>query len=647
ISILSEDHKILQSDIKHFFDEIDINILLEKLRAQGISARTIGLIEKFLNIITREGTLQIVPQGTFLAPFLANIYLIQFDTYIRENGAVHYFRYVDDFVAILKPDQNVNDFFNNMENLLENEFKLKLHTPTTDILSEDFKKAYMGELTPQVKEKFKEEYKKQVYGETKFVERLIKSREQDLSSFLQILILYTLNNESRISQKQLIKHTQSFLTFWRGTFTEYSSSIEIERIACKILDFNMLVNNNTIRLFMSIMLETNKGNFSNSLTRLLKRENQIFIDSFLSLLPYYVKNKIFETNSSLFEILRYYKENLDLDYISKIQIAMIVLLSEDMDLIYEFNESIFRNYIIFGYQVLHKIENIPNEGRNVITYHQFLNGLNSVDFNECRLILQSYKIINFLNVQEDFFNYCHHEHIITKITSDWTLTYLFVQLLIFCNGLKYNFNNLLDSRDSSTIEMVEKILYEFLNSNLHDLGLSSLDYYNMLNTYNNYFSGWLISEGIRMKLRLKVVEYFSEYGLLCNYPFVITYSYLHFLEERPSIIKEIHSNVDSLTSRGNLNPNNFEESKILIKECFGNKTMITDITYNEEKKELLIEYQIRRGFQPLKDYIDNPDASILQITLNLIDHIKNFKNKTNLPFSFLNLHNIYMFLDHL
>jgi len=642
ISILSEEHKILKSDIKQYFDEIDVNILLEKLRAQGISARTIDLIEKFLNISTKEGRLQIVPQGTFLAPFLANIYLIQFDTYIREKGVVHYFRYIDDFVTILRPDQNVNDFFSNLENLLENEFKLRLHPPTTDILSEDFKKAYMGELTPQVKEKFKEEYKKQVYGETKFVERLIKSRELDLSSFLQILLLYTLKNESKISQKQLIKYTQSFLTFWRETFTEYSSSIEIERIACKILDFNMLINNNTIRLFISIMLETNRGNFSNSLIRLLKRQNQIFIDSFLSLLPYYVKNKIFETNSALFEILRYYKENLELDYISKIQIALIVLLSEDVDLIYDFNETTFRNYIIFGYQVLHKLEKIPNEGRNVITYHQLINGLNSIDLNECILILRSYKIINYLKVQEDFFNYCSSKGFFTKITSNQTLTYLFVRLLIFCNGLKFNFSNLLDSRDSFTIKMVEKILYEFLNSSLDDLGLASLDYYNMLNTYINYFSGWAISEDIRMKLRMKVVKYFSEYGLLGNYPFAITYPYLHFLEERPTIIKEIHSNVDSLTSRGNLNINNFEESKPFIKECFGNKTMITDIIINDDKKELIIEYQIRNGFHPLKEYINNPDASILQIILKLIEHLKNFKKKTDLPFLFLNLHNIYI-----
>ena len=53
--------------------------------------------------------------GTAVAPLLANIYMfIEEAKILRRNSHILYYRYIDDIIAIFKPDQQINQFFDSI-----------------------------------------------------------------------------------------------------------------------------------------------------------------------------------------------------------------------------------------------------------------------------------------------------------------------------------------------------------------------------------------------------------------------------------------------------------------------------------------------------------------------------------------------------
>ena len=82
----------IEGDIKGFFDNIDHNVLVSILRERISDERFLRLIRKFLNAGYVEDwkynkTYSGTPQGGIISPILANIYLDQFDKYIKEYAA--------------------------------------------------------------------------------------------------------------------------------------------------------------------------------------------------------------------------------------------------------------------------------------------------------------------------------------------------------------------------------------------------------------------------------------------------------------------------------------------------------------------------------------------------------------------------------
>ena len=79
----------IEGDIKSFFDEIDHNVLIDILRQRIDDERFLRLIRKFLNAGYIEDwqyhkTYSGTPQGGVISPILANVYLDQFDKYIKQ-----------------------------------------------------------------------------------------------------------------------------------------------------------------------------------------------------------------------------------------------------------------------------------------------------------------------------------------------------------------------------------------------------------------------------------------------------------------------------------------------------------------------------------------------------------------------------------
>lgn len=100
-------HWVLDADIRSFFDSIDQNLLLEKLkRWLGAASPLLHWIEQWLVGPVWDGaTLGVVrrgvPQGSPLSPLLSNYYLDDFDRRLRAAG-IQFVRYADDFLVLAR-----------------------------------------------------------------------------------------------------------------------------------------------------------------------------------------------------------------------------------------------------------------------------------------------------------------------------------------------------------------------------------------------------------------------------------------------------------------------------------------------------------------------------------------------------------------
>lgn len=79
----------IEGDIKGFFDNIDHNVLINILAKRISDERFLRLIRKFLNAgyveeWTFHNTYSGTPQGGIISPILANIYLDEFDKYMKK-----------------------------------------------------------------------------------------------------------------------------------------------------------------------------------------------------------------------------------------------------------------------------------------------------------------------------------------------------------------------------------------------------------------------------------------------------------------------------------------------------------------------------------------------------------------------------------
>lgn len=93
--------KVLDVDLKAYFDNICHHIMLEKVAERVEDARVVRLVKVIIKTNGRRG----VPQGGVLSPLLANIYLNEIDELfekaaakVRRNGygAIDYCRFADD-----------------------------------------------------------------------------------------------------------------------------------------------------------------------------------------------------------------------------------------------------------------------------------------------------------------------------------------------------------------------------------------------------------------------------------------------------------------------------------------------------------------------------------------------------------------------
>ncbi len=124
---------VLKADVRHYFNTIDHNVLINILRKKIKDEDLIELIRIVLHNFQDKQKGKGLPLGNYTSQFFANIYLNNLDYFVKHRlKAKYYIRYVDDFVILHKDKKALVDYLDKIEKYLMF-LKLKLHPDKSEI----------------------------------------------------------------------------------------------------------------------------------------------------------------------------------------------------------------------------------------------------------------------------------------------------------------------------------------------------------------------------------------------------------------------------------------------------------------------------------------------------------------------------------
>lgn len=126
---------VLKADIKHYFDTVDHEVLLNIIERQIKDKKVIWLIQQILNNFDSTTKGKGMPLGNLTSQFFANIYLNELDQFVKHKlKAKYYIRYVDDFVILHNNKNVLEDHKQKIKEYLNNDLKLTLHPAKSRII---------------------------------------------------------------------------------------------------------------------------------------------------------------------------------------------------------------------------------------------------------------------------------------------------------------------------------------------------------------------------------------------------------------------------------------------------------------------------------------------------------------------------------
>ncbi len=119
---------VLKCDIKKFFHSIDQQILLRILQKYIPDKNIINLLRKIITSFNYSKKGLGLPLGNLTSQIFANIYMNEFDQFIKHKLKIKYYiRYADDFV-ILSDDKNyLENIISLIKDFLKNDLNLEMH----------------------------------------------------------------------------------------------------------------------------------------------------------------------------------------------------------------------------------------------------------------------------------------------------------------------------------------------------------------------------------------------------------------------------------------------------------------------------------------------------------------------------------------
>jgi len=129
---LTSEGYCLKADIKHYFQEVNREILLDLIKKKIQCKETLNLIWKILNNFEgKKG----MPLGNLTSQFFANVYLNELDYFVKHKLRVKYYlRYVDDFVILHSSKDQLEKWKKEIKKFLKEELELELHPNKSKII---------------------------------------------------------------------------------------------------------------------------------------------------------------------------------------------------------------------------------------------------------------------------------------------------------------------------------------------------------------------------------------------------------------------------------------------------------------------------------------------------------------------------------
>jgi group II intron reverse transcriptase/maturase len=133
---------VLRADVKHYFDEIPHDKLIQRFSEKIKDEQLIALVRQWM--LTGDGDMPVgdgrgIPQGSAVSPLLSNIYLDRFDEAVDALG-YKMVRYADDFAIACKSEQEAEMALDDIRRELKVD-ALQLNEEKTCITS--FRKGFM------------------------------------------------------------------------------------------------------------------------------------------------------------------------------------------------------------------------------------------------------------------------------------------------------------------------------------------------------------------------------------------------------------------------------------------------------------------------------------------------------------------------
>lgn len=136
---------VLKCDIKKFFASIDQTILIKILERHIFDVDIKWLIKQIVASF-QANTIDIgLPLGNLTSQLLVNIYMHEFDMYVKQELRIKYYiRYADDFVILSDSREYLNQVLSLLNKFLKEELHLTLHENKVYIKTYDSGVDFLG-----------------------------------------------------------------------------------------------------------------------------------------------------------------------------------------------------------------------------------------------------------------------------------------------------------------------------------------------------------------------------------------------------------------------------------------------------------------------------------------------------------------------
>jgi retron-type reverse transcriptase len=119
---------VLKCDVRKFFASIDHERLIEIFKRHINDIQTIWLVECIVGSFQSTGPGKGLPLGNLTSQLLINVYMNEFDQFIKHKlKAKYYIRYADDFVIMHHEKGVLVDILPKVKSFLSEQLKLLLH----------------------------------------------------------------------------------------------------------------------------------------------------------------------------------------------------------------------------------------------------------------------------------------------------------------------------------------------------------------------------------------------------------------------------------------------------------------------------------------------------------------------------------------